>query len=201
MDQLHSVSIQIVIFSVIDGALVVCLRDAALPTGTLMNNDTFDDTVSHMLAHIGVSMTDGFIEQLHTVIHEASLNHVSIVYYMLLSDGKIPEKKRGLWHTVSKISHTHPDKLTIDYAVQRLRWKIEYTNIVYSLLPVNFTLSQLQHMYEAILGKKLDKRNFRKKILSLHMLKDTGNKQLLGRARPAAIYSFVHRSLSFVEIL
>lgn len=201
MNHLHSVSIQIVLFSVIDGALVVCLHNATLPSGILMHDDTFDGAVSNILADIGLSTTDGFIEQLHTVIHEQTSHDVSIVYYMLLSEGKVSKNVRTQWIIVDSVSSTHQDQQTITYAIQRLRWKIEYTNIVYSLLPVNFTLSQLQHVYEAILGKQLDKRNFRKKILSLGMLRDTGKKKQLGRARPAAVYSFIHRNISFVEIL
>ena len=92
------------------------------------------------------------------------------------------------------------DKEIISYAVQRLQWKIEYTNVVYSLLPREFTLSELQLTYEAILGKELDKRNFRKKILFLKLLKDTGKKRTGTVARPASVYEFRKRSPVRVKV-
>ena len=92
------------------------------------------------------------------------------------------------------------DRNIIKYAVQRLQWKIEYTNVVYSLIPFEFTLSRLQTTYEAILGKTLDKRNFRKKILSLGLLKKTG-KILKGfKARPALVYGFRKRTPVMVKV-
>ena len=85
--------------------------------------------------------------------------------------------------------------------MQRLRWKIEYTNIVYSLLPKEFTFGELQKVYEAILGRTMDKRNFRKKILSLGILTDTGKKKTQGRSRPAEVYRFKSREMTYVEVL
>jgi hypothetical protein len=69
------------------------------------------------------------------------------------------------------VAYDHAD--IIQYAYQRLRWKMEYTNIVKSILPERFTLRELQHVYEIIFGKEFDKRNFRKKVLSLDMIHET----------------------------
>jgi 8-oxo-dGTP diphosphatase len=70
---------------------------------------------------------------------------------------------------------------------------LEYTNVVYSLLPKYFTFNHLQNAYEVILGQKLDKRNFRKKFLILGLIKPT-NKILKGeRQRPAKLYQFISR--------
>jgi 8-oxo-dGTP diphosphatase len=86
------------------------------------------------------------------------------------------------------LAFDHADIVT--YAAKRLRAKLEYTNAAYSLLPREFTLSELQEVYEAILGKRFDKRNFRKKYLELGLIKPTGRKTAGGRQRPAALYSF-----------
>ena len=81
----------------------------------------------------------------------------------------------------------------IDYALRRLQAKLEYSNVAYSLLPAEFTLSQLQRVYEAILARPLDKRNFRKRILSLGIIEATGRLAAEGRHRPAQLYAFRER--------
>ena len=75
-------------------------------------------------------------------------------------------------------------------ALERLRNKVNYTSAAFQLLPKKFTLSELQRAYEVILGQPLDKRNFRKKMLQLGILKDTRERQLEGRQRPARLYAF-----------
>lgn len=85
-------------------------------------------------------------------------------------------------------------------ALARLRAKLEYTNIVYSLLPREFTLGELQEIYEIILGRRLDRRNFRKKILASGLLRAlTGQRR--GAHRPARLYSFRRRRPMNVEML
>ena len=81
----------------------------------------------------------------------------------------------------------------IEYALQRLRAKLDYSNVAYSLLPEEFTLSQLQATYEAILGRPLDKRNFRKRVTTLALLEATGRQAGAGRHRPAQLYRFRER--------
>ena len=74
--------------------------------------------------------------------------------------------------------------------LNRLRGKLDYTTIAFNLLPKQFTLRELQRVYEIILHRKLDKRNFRKKILSTGILEDTGAKKMEGTHRPARLYRF-----------
>jgi 8-oxo-dGTP diphosphatase len=75
------------------------------------------------------------------------------------------------------------------YALQRLRYKLEYTAVGFELLPEVFTLSELQTAYEIILGEQLDKRNFRRKILSADVIEETGDYRT-GEGRPAKLYRF-----------
>jgi len=84
--------------------------------------------------------------------------------------------------------------------LQRLRTKLSYTNIVYSLLPTEFTLADLQELYEVILHQPLDRRNFRRKILALGLLKALP-KTRRGAHRPATLYTFTRRSPMNVEVL
>ncbi len=86
----------------------------------------------------------------------------------------------------------------IQYAKQRLEWKLEYTNIAVQILPKQFKMSQLQGIYEIITGKSYDKRNFQKKIFSLWILKDTWE---LDRStnRPAKLYMFLEQNIKILE--
>ena len=85
------------------------------------------------------------------------------------------------------LSFDHKDILA--YALQRLRYKLEYTAVGFELLPETFTLSELQAAYEIILGEELDKRNFRRKILSAKVIEETGMYRS-GEGRPAKFYHF-----------
>ena len=78
----------------------------------------------------------------------------------------------------------------LNYALERLRNKLEYTTVGFQLLPEKFTLTELQAVYEAILGKKLDKRNFRRKMSVLKILKPLPEYRRGGQ-RPAQLYRFV----------
>lgn len=80
------------------------------------------------------------------------------------------------------------------YTMQRLLGKLEYTDIGYQLLAPEFTLSELQEVYEAILSRSLDKRNFRKKVLSTGILEPTTHTRKSGQHRPAALYRFSPRA-------
>ncbi len=75
-------------------------------------------------------------------------------------------------------------------ALEKLRTRIRYRPIGFELLPEKFTLPQLQTLYEVILGKKLDKRNFRKKLMNMNLLKKLKTTSTNGKRRPAFLYKF-----------
>ncbi len=197
----HNVVIKLVTFSVIDGALVMYLPKGCVPSLPHSDHDSLESSLNVLLEKSSVTDTNVFTEQLFTRVNPAFAGEVEIVYYTLVEQCALTTAIPSSWNRVDSLPASHADFDIASYALQRLRWKIEYTNIVYSLLPPEFTLSQLQLVYEAILGKQLDKRNFRKKILLLGILKDTKKKKISGRARPAGIYAFKNRSMTFVEVL
>lgn len=138
-----------------------------------------------------------YTEQLYTfdTIARDPRGHAISVTYMSLGRSN----ELVLSHTVEEpqfyavanlpeLAYDHDE--IIDYAHTRLRHKITYTNAVFALLANEFTFSQLQIAYEAILGKSLDKRNFRKKIMSLDLIRETGNMHRDGAHRPAKLYTF-----------
>jgi 8-oxo-dGTP diphosphatase len=85
-------------------------------------------------------------------------------------------------------------------ALERLRAKLAYTNIVYGLLPPAFTIGELQRIYEIILGRRLDRRNFRKKLLGSGLLRPL-DRVRRGAHRPATLYRFARRRPQVVELL
>ena len=96
-----------------------------------------------------------------------------------------------------ELAYDHKD--IIIYARERLATKLANTNVAYSLLPPKFTLSHLQTVYEAALGKELDKRNFRKKFLSLDLIRETNETWREGAHRPAKLYEFKSQSLETLQ--
>ena len=149
----------------------------------------------------GSVINEGYLEQLYTFSHPFEhMMEVDVVYYYLLSAAEINKDHLKSFIPVSELSGKIAEYGIISYAIQRLRWKIEYTNVVYSLLSREFTLSELQKIYETILGKRLDKRNFRRKILTLGLLRPSGGRKTGLKARPAKLYAFRKRQPAMVKV-
>ena len=161
--------IKIVIFSVLTDKLHVYLPGGSLPYGRIIKGASLNKIAMKIVEDIvGKRVKDTYLEQLYTFSYpDPKSTGVDVVYFILLPDAVVGEEHKDHWVNCQHIAKRISEYSIITYAIQRLRWKIEYTNVVYSLLPKNFTLSELQNIYEAIIGKKIDKRNFRKKILSL----------------------------------
>ena len=92
----------------------------------------------------------------------------------------------GFKTALADAGYQHAGILT--YALERLRNKLEYTTVGFQLLPERFTLGELQAVYEAVLGRPLDKRNFRRKLELLDILVPLAEHRTAGRARPARLY-------------
>lgn len=106
-----------------------------------------------------------------------------------------PDAAESAWFPVDALPPMAFDHASILlYTMQRLLGKLEYTDIGYQLLAPEFTLSELQEVYEAILSRSLDKRNFRKKVLSTGILEPTAHTRKSGQHRPAALYRFSPRA-------
>ena len=138
-----------------------------------------------------------FLEQLYTFGQELKrdtrIRTVTITYYGLVDANKVEfqEDSKFIWHSVydlPKLAFDH--KNIIDYAVHRLRKKVRESDFAFQLMPKEFTLTELQQAYQIILKEEVDKRNFRKKIMELHILKDLKKKKMEGAHRPASVYSF-----------
>ena len=170
----------------------------ALPGGFVREDETLDDAVRRELLE-ETGLGDVFLEQLYTF---GALNRdprervVSVAYYALvkLSDHNAKaatDAANAQWFPVSQVpqlAFDHADIVAL--ALTRLQGKVRYQPIGFELLPPKFTLSELQHLYEAILGAELDKRNFRKKVLGFGLLVALNETQMSGRHRPAQLFRF-----------
>jgi 8-oxo-dGTP diphosphatase len=122
---------------------------------------------------------------------------VSIVYSAIIPAGAVQnsissdqDELTAQWFPVDHLPNLVMDHDEIlAYALRRLRYKLEYTAIGFQLLPEQFSLSELQKVYEMILGEKLDKRNFRRRILQASIIEET-NYLRSGEGRPARLYRY-----------
>jgi 8-oxo-dGTP diphosphatase len=208
------VAVDVAVFTVLDGALHVLLvrvqRGAfagrwALPGGRVGSAEALEDAARrHLATQSGVRSI--YLEQLYTFgspLRDPHGRVVSVAYVALIPPGgrRAGEQRDAAWHPVARLpalAYDHP--AVVRTALARLRAKLRYTNLVYTLLPPSFTLGELQEMYEAILGRTLDRRNFRKKMLSLGLLRRVDGVRR-GSHRPAALYAFRRRRPMMVEIL
>jgi len=181
----------------------------ALPGGLIKANENLDKAALRILKE-ETNVSDIYLEQLYTFgkAERDPLGRViSVAYFALipfegLSLKTLPKYQAVKWWKYSNLPNLAYDHTEIaKYAKKRLAWKISYSNVVWSLLPEKFTLGQLQRVYEAILDKKLDKRNFIKKILTLDLIAKVGQKTLLGAYRPAELYKFKTKKPIMLDIL
>ena len=180
----------------------------AFPGGLVQLGETLDDAARREL-YEKTGVQDLYLEQLYTfgdARRDPTAHTVAVAYFALVPDpGQVlrrGEKYADIgWFPVRALPPLAYDHNAIAaYALQRLQAKLSYTNIVYSLLPREFTLAEIQRIYEVILARHLDRRNFRRKILALGLLKPLP-KTRRGAHRPATLYTFIRRSPMNVEVL
>jgi len=211
------VAVDVVIYTLGGGTLQCLLvqvkegpfaKQWAFPGGLVGAEESLDQAAEREVFE-RVGIRNCYLEQVYTFgkpERDPATRAVSVSYLALLPVGKTqihPAPKYGdiRWFVVDRLpslAYDHDQVARI--ALQRLRSKLQYTNIVYSLLPSEFTLGELQEVYETILHRRLDRRNFRKKILTLGLLKQLPKKRR-GTHRPAALYAFIKRRAMIIEMV
>jgi 8-oxo-dGTP diphosphatase len=205
-------AVVVVIFTVRDGQLSVLLieRSAepfagwwALPGGLLHEDESLQAAAVRKLAD-ETGVADVYLEQLFTFDRPPEGQaRVAVAYFALVDSRRARLRPDLEWRPAWQHVRTLPplgfaNEEIIAAAEQRLRNKLEYTNVAYSLLPERFTLTDLQHVYEAILGEPMDKRNFRRRVVGLGIVRETGDLQKRGAHRPAMLYEFTTREPMFL---
>lgn len=205
-------TIDCVIFGFQEGELKILLieRNAepykdwwALP-GLFVGHDEGIDVAAGRILYELTGLRDIYMEQLYTfgeLDRHPEGRVITVAYYAMIRLNGHKElqpitnfAKKAFWHPVSEIPKLAFDHSAIfEKSLQKIRRKISYQPIAFELLPEKFTLTQLQHVYESILNKKLDKRNFRKKMLNYGILKDLPEKQRGVSYRAATLYKFDRR--------
>ena len=207
MKQYQSVTTDVVILTIEDEQLKVLLikranepfkNQWALPGGFMFENESPEKAAFRILKD-KAGIKNVYLEQLYTFAgsgRDPRGNIITVSYFALAHKEKIKISKSDKTQTPTFFPVKKLPKLAFDhnriviYALKRLGSKLEYTNVVYSLLPKYFTFNQLQKAYEIILGNKLDKRNFRKKFVMLELIKATSKILKGNRQRPAQLFQF-----------
>lgn len=202
-------AVAVVILIVREGTLQVLLIHRAddpdgdrwaLPGGYLLADETLDEAAARVLTR-ETGVADVYLEQLYTFDAAPSARDTSslvVSYFALVEAKRARLEPREIWQpawfpVANLPSLAFQNNAVVDYALRRLRAKLEYTNVVYSLMPEQFTLSDLQRVYELILGEPLDKRNFRRRVLSMGIVVPTSGRMTGGAHRPAQLYAFASR--------
>jgi 8-oxo-dGTP diphosphatase len=170
----------------------------ALPGGFVRTDETLEDAARRELSE-ETGLKRVYLEQLYTigdVDRDPRERVVTVAYYALvkLSDHRVhaaTDARQAAWFALDDLpdlAFDHDKILTM--AHERLRGKVRYRPIGFELLPEKFALRQLQHLYEAVIDRALDKRNFRKKILSMDILVELDEVETDVAHRAARLYRF-----------
>ncbi|MDY6876115.1 MAG: NUDIX domain-containing protein [Chloroflexota bacterium] len=201
-----SVTVDVIIFTLRENDLQVLLIKRghppfkemwAIPGGFMDIAESPEDAALRELGE-ETGVRDVYLEQLYTFGdpgRDPRGRTITVAYFALVTAAAIhpragDDATEARWWSVyalPPLAFDHADILA--YALQRLRYKLEYTAVGFELLPDTFTLSELQIAYEIILGETLDKRNFRRKIIGAGVIEET-DEYRTGEGRPAKLYRF-----------
>lgn len=197
-----SVRTDTVLFTVQDKRLQVLLQKVPgkhqqwmLPGGLLDQEQDLDVAARRALAR-ATGLNNVFLEQLYSFangVGPGKQRVITIAYYALIpldmAQGAHDAMQTVRWFDWQSLPQLAFEQLEIvRMAQQRLAAKLEYSTIAFQFMPAEFTLSQLQTVYEIILQAAVDKRNFRKRIMALGCLEETGGQRREGAHRPAKLY-------------
>lgn len=212
------IAVDAAVFTVQKGVLQVLLikmkkhpfeKCWALPGGLVKPDESVDTAVARVLRE-KTAVKGIYLDQLRVfgeVNRDPFGRVVSVAYLALMPSAHVSlkttkEYAEVAWFPVKEVPLLAYDhKAILQTALVQLKIKLQGSTIAYSLLPDEFTLSDLQRMYESILGRKLDKRNFRKKVLELGFLRALPKKRVGEANRPAKLYMFLKKGYQVADIL
>jgi len=170
----------------------------ALPGGLVLEDESLEDAVERELQEeTGVKID--YLEQLYSFgkpKRDPRNRVVSISYFGLVKPNHFKieaatDAAEAQWFPINEIPELAFDHKTIlDLAKSRLKSKLHYQPIGFDLLNKSFPFSDLEHLYTTILEKDIDRRNFRKKLMSFGIIEETGKMSQSGSGRPAKLFRF-----------
>lgn len=201
-----SVTTDVIIFTLLDDNLQVLLVRRRFPPfeglwsipGGFVHTDESLEAAALRELREETGVHDVYLEQLYTFgdpWRDPRGRVITVAYFALIPAPAVhpraaDDAAEARWCSVYSLPPLAFDhRRILDYALTRLRYKLEYTAVGFELLPRSFTLTELQNAYQIILGEKLDKRNFRRKILRADVIEETGAVRG-GEGRPAKLYRF-----------
>jgi 8-oxo-dGTP diphosphatase len=214
------VSVDVVIFTLGDDALQVLLVRRlkapyegrwAIPGGAVAVDETLGEAAACKLEE-ATGLGGVFMEQLYTFGQpgrDPRRRTITVAYYAAVSRAAVPRAAVPLagegkseevrWWPIGELPPLAFDhEAIVEYALTRLRYKLEYTAVGFELLPETFALSELQASYEIVLGEALDKRNFRRKILGAGVIEAAGGYRG-GEGRPAQLFRYRQDAVAEVK--
>jgi len=200
-DLLDKLEVRVVIFSLRDNSLQALLARSSnnsaweLPGVPIQIDQSLEEAASQCLSHF-IGLREAYLEQLYTYGHpqrDPSARLISVVYFAIIPANTVTlpaGHAQACWFSIDALPELILDHSEIiGYALRRLRYKLEYTAVGFELLPEFFSLTELQQTYELILGEKLDKRNFRRRILQAGVIEPTQQSRS-SEGRPARLYRY-----------
>jgi 8-oxo-dGTP diphosphatase len=171
----------------------------ALPGGLVQNDESLEDAVKRELKE-ETNISVNYFEQLFTfgddVFRDPRNRVISVAYFALVDSSKLKVKadsdaENAQWFKIDDVPALAFDHtIILRKAMQRLKAKLTYEPIGFDLLPKVFLFSELENLYCTILEKEIDRRNFRKKILSFEIVEETDHFSPLKSGRPAKLFKF-----------
>lgn len=201
----YAVSVDCVIFGFDENTLKVLLIKSDLPEfknqwsllGDLVGLNEDLDSASYRVLRDRTGLKNVYLEQVHTfssIDRHPAGRVVSTAYFSLVNvqHYHLSKKDHELqWHAVEEIKLMAFDhKLILETCLNRLKEKVKTEPIIFNLLEKKFSLRQLQYLYEAVLGIKLDRRNFRKKLFATGFITDVNEMEENVPHRPGKLYTF-----------
>ena len=214
---INQIEVIINIFTVIDGKIKILLfrRDEEpfkgywmLPSNLLMTTETIEDCANDTIYEFsGYKNLVLFSSNVESKIDRLPNDRIVANSLIAVLDNErvnFKREKRKItneWFDIDSIPKTIFDhNEIIQKAIKNLKNKIKRNEIVDIFFPSDFTLPELQSIYEQAFDKKLDRRNFRKKMINLHLVEDTGYKNTGGNGRPPKLYRFTENIQNILNL-
>ncbi len=204
------VSVDVIIFGFDEGKLKILIGrrqmdpgrgEWSLYGGFVDGHESIDDAAARVLQEL-TGMRNVYMRQVGAygaVDRDPGERVISIAYYALINvrdyDEHLRREHSVEWVDINKIPELYSDhNQMVSDALKKMRQKIRVEPISFRLLPPLFTLTQLQHLYEAVMGEEVDKRNFRKRIKDMDFIEKTELIDKISSKRGAALFRFNRRA-------